>query len=195
MPARAAPAPVRPTPPEGPRKTNPVPILAALTVLFFITTVIFGLMALAPNSAPIKTGTVQRAAEVASDEEIIDVASRFTKNLMTYDHRTVKEDVERVLRDATREFAARPQGALGGDMANYRQQIEEADGTSNAEVKSAALTSRDKDTATVIVNATRTFDSNKRDNPARILQVVELTLVSTSDGWKVDNAANPATAS
>jgi hypothetical protein len=172
-----------------------VPILAALTVLFFITTVIFGLMALAPNTAPIKTGNVQRAAQVANDDEIIDVASRFTKNLMTYNHRTVRADVERVLRDATREFGSRPQGALGGDITNYREQIEEAEGTSNAEVKSVALTSRDDDTATVIVTANRTFDSNQRENPARILQVVELTLLSTSDGWKVDNAANPATAS
>ena len=172
-----------------------MPILLGLTILFFITTIIFALMALAPNSAPIKTGGVQRAAEVASEDDITNVASRFTENLMTYNFRTAEADMDKVLNDATDEFSERPQGALGGDIATYRRQIVQAQGTSTADVRAATLTSRDGDTATVLVVANRTFDSREREDPARILQVVELTLLETSDGWKVDNAANPAAAS
>jgi hypothetical protein len=152
-------------------------------------------MALAPGSAPIKTGTVQRAAQVDTEDEINDVAARFTENLMTYNFKTAEDDVSRVLRDTTEEFSDRSHGALGGDITSYRRQIVDAEGTSSADIKGTMLTSRDDDTATVLVIASRTFDSNRRDDAARILQVVELTLVETGDGWKVDNAANPATAS
>lgn len=170
------------------------PILAVATVVLFITTVLFGLMALAPSSAPIKTESVQRAAAGNTEEEIKDTASRFTENLLTYRYQTIDSDFSRTLRDATQEFSTRPLDAFDGSNINrVKADIRAARGTSSIDVKGVALTSRDSDTATALVVGTRTFDSTERE-PTRVVQVVELTLLNTSDGWKVDNAAKPASA-
>jgi hypothetical protein len=164
--------------------------------VFFVLTVIFGLMALAPSAAPIKTQSVQRAAAGNTEEEVKDVASRFTENLLTYKYQTVDNDLERALRDATDEFASRPLAAFNNiNISRVKSDIKSGKGTSSIDVKGAAITSRDSDTATVLVVGTRTWDSTKRDTPAHAVQVIELTLLNTSDGWKVDNAANPASAS
>jgi hypothetical protein len=172
------------------------PLLAILTVVFLITTVIFGLMALAPNAAPIKTGAVQRAAASNTEGEIREVASRFTENLLTYKHQTVDADLDRALRDATNEFSTRPLASFGGLNVNrVKADIKKGEATSTVDVKGAAITSQDSETATVLVVTTRTWDSNERSAPAHTVAVLELTLLNTSDGWKVDNASDPASAS
>jgi hypothetical protein len=172
------------------------PLLAILTVVFLITTVIFGLMALAPNAAPIKTQSVQRAAASNTQEEIRDVSTRFTENLLTYKYQTVDADLDRALRDATNEFGTRPLASFGGlNLNRVKADIKEGRATSTVDVRGAAITSQDSQTATVLVVTTRTWDSNKRSTPAHTVAVLELTLLNTSDGWKVDNASDPASAS
>lgn len=171
------------------------PLLAILTVVLFITTVIFGLMALAPGAAPIKTKSVQRAAAGNEEEAIRELASRFSQNLLTYKYQTVDADFDRALRDATQEFSTRPLASFGGlNLNRVKADIKEGRATSTVDVKGAAITSQDSDTATVLVVATRTWDSNRRDDPAHTVAVLELTLLNTSDGWKVDNASDPASA-
>ena len=153
-------------------------------------------MALAPSAAPIKTKSVQRAAAGNAEEGIRELASRFSENLLTYKYQTVDADLDRALRDATDEFATRPLAAFGGlNLSRVKADIKSGRATSTVDVKGAAITSQDSDTATVLVVATRTWDSNQRENPAHTVQVIELTLLNTSDGWKVDNASDPASAS
>ena len=153
-------------------------------------------MALAPSAAPIKTKAVQRAAQGNAEESIRELASRFTENLLTYTHQTVDADFDRALRDATNEFSTRPLAPFGGlTLTKVKSDIKSGDATSTVDVKGAAITSQDSDTATVLVVATRTWDSNKRSAPAHNVAVLELTLLNTSDGWKVDNASDPASAS
>jgi hypothetical protein len=178
-----------------PSRGNLNPLLAVLTLLFFVLTVIFGLMALAPNSAPIKTESVRRAAATSTEQEIRDVASRFVENLLTYKYQTIDADLNEALRDATTEFSTRPLESFGGsDINKVKADVRSGQGTSSIDVKASAITSRDSDTATVIVVGTREFDSNKRE-PTNAIIVMELTMRNTSDGWKVDNAGNPASAS
>lgn len=165
-------------------------------MVLLITTVIFGLMALAPSAAPIKTRSVQRAAAGNAEEAIRELASRFAENLLTYKYQTVDADFDRALRDATNEFASRPLATFGGlNLNRVKADIKSGRATSTVDVKGAAITSQDSETATVLVVATRTWDSNKRERPAHNVAVVELTLLNTSDGWKVDNASDPASAS
>ncbi len=153
-------------------------------------------MALAPSAAPIKTASTQRAAAGNTEEGIRELASRFTENLLTYKYQTVDADLDRALRDATQEFSTRPLAAFGGlNLSRVKADIKSGRATSTVDVKGAAITSQDSDTATVLVVATRTWDSNKREQPAHTVSVVELTLLNTSDGWKVDNASDPASAS
>jgi hypothetical protein len=198
----STPAPTTPvTPPRSPaaarqRRSNLNPLLAIATVVLLITTVIFGLMALAPSAAPIKTKSTQRAAAGNAEEGIRELASRFTENLLTYKYQTVDADFERALRDATGEFASRPLATFGGlNLTRVKADIKKGEATSTVDVKGAAITSQDSETATVLVVSTRTWDSNQRPRPAHTVAVVELTLLNTSDGWKVDNASDPASAS
>ena len=164
-------------------------------MVFFVTTVLFGLMALAPSSAPIKTRAVQRAAEGNTENEIEDVTSRFMANWLTYKYQTVDADFERALGDATPEFGTRPLAALKGlTVDRFKSEIKRTRGESTADVRSVDINSRDSGTATVTVVYTRTIDSTERDRPGRVLEVIELTLVEADDGWKVDNAASPASA-
>lgn len=171
------------------------PVLAVATVVLFITTVLFGLMALAPSSAPIKTESVQRAADTNTEVDIEDVSARFMRNLLTYKYQTVDNDFEQALQDATQEFTTRPLDALEGiSVDDFKSEIKRTRGSSSADVQSVDIDSRDSGTATVVVVYTRTIDSNQRDRPGRVLEVIELTLRETDDGWKVDNAASPASA-
>lgn len=157
-------------------------------MLFLITTIVFGLMALAPQSAPIKTEAIQRAAQSSEEQDITDVATRFTSNLLTYNANTVDRDINEALSDATSEFGAKPIDAFDGrTIASIKAEIKKNKSQSTTTVKAATITTRDDDTATVIVVSTRRYVSQGK--PGQELPVVELTLVSTADGWKVDNAA------
>lgn len=185
------PAPARPAPTTrpAPARTNLNPILAIATVVLLITTILFGLMALAPSSAPIKTKSVQRAAAVKTENSIETVARQFVANLMTYNYRTIDSDLDRALRFATREFPSRSLTALGGrNIDAVKREARSHHSTSAADVKGVAITAHDKDTATAIVVFIRTLQGDKTDNGVK---VIELTLLNTSDGWKVDNATKP----
>jgi hypothetical protein len=153
-------------------------------------------MAFAPSSAPIKTQSVQRAAQGDTEETIKDVATRFTENLLTYKYQTVDADFTQALRDATTQFATRPLGAFGGlSTADAKAQAKTNLSTSSVDVKGVAITSREKnDAATALVVMYRTYRGKKAVANASGLKVIELTLVNSPDGWKVDNAANPAEA-
>ncbi|MEX0873701.1 MAG: hypothetical protein WD646_11550 [Actinomycetota bacterium] len=164
------------------------------TVILFITTVIFALMAFAPGAAPIKTTSTRRAAEVSTEDKIIEVATRFAENLITFNHRTIDRDAERTLEDATQQFASQNQTALsGGTYDQFRAMTKRNESVSTGEVKSAALTSRDDATATVLVVTSQTSDNKDREQRTR-LQVIEITLVEGSGGWKVDKIGTPSAA-
>ena len=141
-----------------------------------------------------KTASTKRAAASSNEVQIRDAATNFTENLLTYKHTTVDADISKALRFATDEFPSRPLAAFGGiDINRVKTDIKTHKGTSTVDVKAAAITSRDDDTATVVVVTNRAFNSDQRD--AKGLLVIELTLVDTGDGWKVDNASSPVSAS
>jgi Mce-associated membrane protein len=162
-------------------------LLAVLTLLFFATTVLFGWMAFAPRSAPIKPPAVAGAPS-GDENEITDVASRFTSNLLTYKSTTVDADFKKALGDATPEFGVKRIPAFGDrTIAAVKEEVKTNKSTSSTRVKAASITDNNQDTATVVVVATRTYVSKGQEGQE--LPALELTLVNTGDGWKVDNAA------
>jgi hypothetical protein len=191
-PAPTAPPPIRPATPPAPKAAakKPAPALLALTVVFFITTLIFGWMAFAPGSAPVKTPASRAAVSVGVEEEIQNVASRFTENLLTYKAASVDNDIERAKKDATAEFATRQIPAFGNKtLATVASEIKDKNATSSINVEGVVITSRDDSTATALVVGERTIDSDERKSPASQLQVVELTMLNTDGDWKVENAS------
>lgn len=167
-------------------------MLAVTTAIFFITTVLFGLMALRPQSAPINTSATRAAAQAQEEKGIDTVARRFGDNLATFDYRTLDRDIDRILDDATGSFETEIQSALGGDINVFRNAIREAQGQSTGEVKGVAVSSLDDDTATVFVFLMQSIRNKDNPQPRTQLRLLELTLVKTDGGWKVDNVANPA---
>jgi hypothetical protein len=160
--------------------------------VFFITTVLFGLMAFRPQSSPISTGTTRAAAQVSTDQEILDAARRFTGNLVTFDYRTLDTDLARILKDTTGNFKNQFHTALGGDLNVFRIAIQKSQAQSTGEVKGASLSSKDNDTATVLVFVSQTIRNKTHVASKTELRLLEVTLVKQSGGWKVDNVGNPA---
>jgi hypothetical protein len=150
-------------------------------------------MAFAPSSAPIKTSGSRAAAQVSTDDEIKTVAQRFTENLLNYNAASIDQALGRARRDATNQFASRQLAAFGGiTLERIAADVKKNNAVSDVKVQTSAVTSQDDQTATVIVVTQRSIDSDSR--PARKgLLVIELTLVNSNDGWKVDDAASPAT--
>lgn len=158
--------------------------------MFLITTILFGLMALAPNSAPIKTSSTRDAAEVGQTRAIESVSTRFTENLLTYKFATVEQDIDKALEDATDRFRTAEHKALGGTITQFRQLITARQGTSTADVKGTSITSQDDETATVLVTYFRNYDSAERQ-PTSSFLVLELTLLKQGGSWKVDIVGEP----
>jgi Mce-associated membrane protein len=207
----SAPAPTAPppAPPTGERRTvsaRPEPLLpprekaskrvrtlTILVVILSITTLLFGLMALWPQAAPIRTSATRAAAQAQSEDDIVDVAKRFTENLTTFDYKTAQADFEEILELTTDGFASQFSSALKGDINSYRKRVQDQQASSTGEVKSVSVSSRDNDTATVLVFATQTVRNRQQPQPRTQVALLELTLVRDGDDWKVDNVGNPST--
>jgi len=160
--------------------------------VLLITTILFGLMAFAPQSAPIKNAATKTAAQATSQEEITKVASRFTASLVTFDYRTLDSDLQRILKDATGNFQTQFHTALGGDLNVFRRAIQQSQAQSTGDVKGTSVSSVDENTATVLVFVSQTIRNKSHPAPRTELRLLELTLVKSAQGWKVDNVSNPA---
>ena len=160
--------------------------------MLLITTILFGLMAFAPQSAPIKNAATKTAAQATSQEEITKVASRFTASLVTFDYRTLDSDLQRILKDATGNFQTQFHTALGGDLNVFRRAIQQSQAQSTGDVKGTSVSSVDENTATVLVFVSQTIRNKSHPAPRTELRLLELTLVKSAQGWKVDNVSNPA---
>jgi Mce-associated membrane protein len=167
-------------------------LFVILTIVFFITTVLFGLMAFSPSAAPIKNSTTRAVAQATSQEEIGKVATRFTSNLVTFNYQTLDTDLKRILKDATGNFQTQFHTALGGDINVFRRAIQQSQAQSTGDVKGTSVSSRDDNTATVLVFVSQTIKNKTHPAPRTELRLLELTLVKTPQGWKVDNVGNPA---
>jgi Mce-associated membrane protein len=167
-------------------------VFAVTTVIFLITTILFGVMALRPQSSPIRTNTTRLAAQASTDVEITGVAKRFTGNLVTFDYRTLDADLARILKDATGNFKNQFHTALGGDLNVFRAAIQKSEAQSTGSVRGVSLSSKDNDTASVLVFVSQTIRNKSHPAPRTELRLLEVTLVKQSGGWKVDNVGNPA---
>jgi hypothetical protein len=149
-------------------------------------------MAFKPSSAPIKTPTLRRAAQTSVEDSVRAVATRFATNLVNFNYQTVDADMQKLAGDTTPHFATTNQAALkGGTVTDFKKAIADRRSVSHGDVKGTAVTSLDKDTATVLVVVLQSVHSTttNEDNKFHIL---ELTILD-NNGWKVDQVGNPST--
>ena len=176
--------------------TDPrIRFLAITSAVFFVTTVLFALMAFSPTAAPIKTSSTRQAAEASVEDEVRGIASRFMENLITYNYRTITPDLERLQRDTTDAFPKQFHSAMKGDVSTFRKRIIDLRATSKGDTKGATLLSSDDDTATILVFASQTVTSRQSEGEASRYIIVELTMLDTASGWKVDSARVPSAVS
>jgi hypothetical protein len=160
-------------------------------VILGITTVIFALMAFAPGASPVKTPAINRANQSGTEDQIKEVATRFTENLITFNYEEIDEFSERALRDATQQFATQEQLAIpGGSFEEFKDQIERNQSQSTGEVLAPAVTAQSGDTATAVVVTRQTSGNREREERTRT-QVLQLALLKVSGSWKVDKVGFP----
>jgi len=119
------------------------------------------------------------------------VANRFSTNIVSFNYQTVDADIAKLEADTTPNFAHTNQDALHGTIDDFKANIIAKKSVSKGDVKGVAVTSLDKDTATVLVVVVQ-IHSNSTTALTTNIHVLELTLVN-NNGWKVDQVANPST--
>ena len=171
--------------PKAPTTERPplVPLLAATTVVLFITTALFGLMAFAPRIAPIKSSATRLAARAQEEESLKTIARRFAANFVTIDYLTIDADLKRMTADATTDFADK----LKRTVDAIGPQFKKRKASSSGHALDAAVLSHEKDSAIVQVLLRRTKKNVGTKGPETGNQVVNVTLVKTDNGWKVDD--------
>lgn len=174
-----------PAAPARQRRDWLLDVLVASTVVLFIATVLLGLMAFAPRIAPIKSGPTRLAAEALEERDVTAVAKRFARNFLTIDYQTIDADTKRLTADATGEF----KDQIGEVLKLSRAQFEKRKATSEGKVTEAVLLFREETNARVQVLAERTIRNarTKAADERPETKVLDITLVKTSQGWKVDN--------
>ena len=174
----------QPRPADGARtRSSLVPILAAATAVLFVTTVLFGLMAFAPRFAPIKSGPAKLAARAQEEDGLKRIARRFAENFVSLSYETIDEDLRSMTADATSNFATK----LRDTVHRIEKAFTDRKASSEGTALDAAVLSHSGDSAIVQVLLRRTKTNVGTKGPETGNQIVNVTLVKTDEGWKVDD--------
>lgn len=119
-------------------------------------------------------------------DQVAVVAKRFASNLMTFDHRTLEADIADIEADSTGRFRQQFAAALGGSITVFRDAIRQAEAVSEGTVLGVVVAGVDGETATVLAAVDQRITNAETTDPRTLRRLLELMLVDTSDGWKVD---------
>jgi hypothetical protein len=162
-------------------------IVTAVAALLAIATVLLALMVFAPRIAPVKVGATVLAAKAQEDEEILTVARRFSKNFLNHDYRSMGAFVDRVAADLTGSF--REEFVRVNEISV--EAFEKNKVVSKGKVEGAVLLYHEGSDARVQVLAQRTTSNVNAKEPRTEAKILNVFLVKTSDGWRVDNVGEP----
>ncbi|MBW3665112.1 MAG: hypothetical protein KY469_18610 [Actinobacteria bacterium] len=130
----------------------------------------------------------QPPSEVERRDEVAAVSERFVLALTSYDHAALDEQRDAVLALATGSFADDYAETFGA--AELRTALIETESVARGEVAVGPLLATLEDTrARTFTVVEQTVRSNEVDGPQTRQLRVELTLVDTPDGWRVDAVA------
>jgi hypothetical protein len=177
------------TQPVVERRRWPVRALVVAVAVLAAATTVFALATFAPEASPIEPPAL---ANVVVERTIERVSTRFGENLMTFDYRTLEPDFARLRRDTTPDFNRRYQSALAATLPEFQARVARNQTVSTSDIKGVDITSRDDDTATVLVLVSQTVRSAVQPLPKTSFLALEITVVKNGVGWKVDNVGNAA---
>jgi hypothetical protein len=119
-----------------------------------------------------------------SRADALEVSRRFLVQLTTYDASTLDVQRRGVLALATGKFRGQYEQLTGsGFLATLREREAKQTGT----VVRAAVTSLDGDTATVLSIVQLSVTNKDLKTPKVEQDAIELTLVHTKSGWRIDS--------
>ena len=123
--------------------------------------------------------------ETGRADAVKEASERFAVALSSYDHRHLEDDFRKVRSLATTGFAEEYDQLLGGP--SFADALRESEAVSTARVQSgpyiAFLTEDEARTFTVVDQQVR---NRETPEPRTLRAKVELYLVKTVNGWKVD---------
>lgn len=114
------------------------------------------------------------------------IALRFSHNLVTFDYRTLDADVKRIQDDSTGRFHTELETALGGGVGVFKDVLVEAQSKSSGKVHRAVVLSIEGSTARVFAQLDQTIRNKESPEPRTVTRTLDITLVKTDKGWKVD---------
>jgi Mce-associated membrane protein len=151
-----------------------------------VVVVLVALMLFAPSAAPLKVGAVADAARARQSEAVEKVATRFATSLYSFNYQTIDADLDRIRDDSTGGFSRELETVLG-EVDVFKKAIVDARGQSSGEVEGVDVREIRDGTATARVFVVQSIQNKKNPQPREQFSAVELTLVRTSGGWKVDD--------
>jgi len=122
--------------------------------------------------------------EDVAREELLQTAGDFTRELTTYSAATVDKDVKEVLSLSTGNFSKEYTEALGGD--EFRKALTDTQASSRGKLIHAVIQNLDEEEAEVFVTFDQTVMNKDQKDPKTERRRMELLLIHTSKGWKVD---------
>jgi Mce-associated membrane protein len=127
-------------------------------------------------------------ASLTSQERAVrEVAGHFSLALVTFNYKTIDADLARITRDATGSFKGQLAKALGGEVGVFREALVKAEAQSTGRVWGTVVVSIGPHQAKALAFADQTIRNKDAPEPRTVSRRIELTLVRTSAGWKVDN--------
>ncbi len=116
------------------------------------------------------------------------VAREFAERLTTYSYQTLDADIEKVLELATGSFKRDYDQVLGGDT--FRTSLQDVQGSSTGKVLTVTVADIDGSEATAVAIVEQTIRNKNLDEPRIRTSRIEMTMVETSAGWRVNSADN-----
>jgi hypothetical protein len=150
-----------------------------------VAIVLLVLMLFAPDSSPIRIGAAADAVRAREEAEIEKVASRFATSLFTFDYKTIDDDLEAIQSDSTGSFSKELNQVLG-EVDVFKEAIVEARGESVGQVQGIDVREVGDATASVRAFVVQAIRNKKNPEPREQVSGIDMTLVKTPDGWRVD---------
>lgn len=132
--------------------------------------------------------SLYRSTRERDDAKALEAAARrFATELTTYDHASVKKDIDQVLDLSTGSFQKEYSDVLGGKA--FSEALVAAKGRSEGEIVSIHVTDLAEDRGEVIVTLDQTVTNQNDTQPKTERRRLEVTMVKTKAGWKADRVA------
>lgn len=134
---------------------------------------------------------VAHRAEVADRQQRAEVTAAFTEALLAYDHRDLDAALDRVAAVSTGSFAAEHRQRFDAGLADA---IVDAEAVATADVTTVLLQVDPEGATATAVERTRATATAEvtvatADGSTTSTSTLQLALVRTADGWRVDDAA------